>query len=387
MDGLEAREGLVAAGYYGYLQGVDNEMADVFVPADVKPRLAKAGGWEIFWRSDLLKAAPLWFEYTKRVRQDPRAHWPFKGTGDVYITKQSPRPWICEMYGYVFGTAMAGLEHNVEHSCQLYAGMAPWDADSFDPFLLHYGIRIDVEDWSWDKHVEMSSVTSNGEHDKLDCEKPFTPFPTVPKDLLADEDGAGDDAAATYSLGSRAAETRRRALVQELMLALNRGVHAARLRRCGEPWPEGVETLGLDVVDRGDDAKSGGAEEKEGGRRRRRRVVAVAADRAASVAVALPAAADRAASVAVALPAADDLSRLGRRRRARGGGAGREQRTRRRRRRRDVGAERRDVGRRARGVLRGDDDVPPPRRQTASTRRRRRETAERVNARAGGGLG
>ena len=264
LDGLEAREGLVAAGYYGYLQGVDNEMADMFVPADVKPRLAKAGGWEIFWRSDLLKAAPLWFEYTKRVRQDPRAHWPFKGTGDVYITKQSPRPWICEMYGYVFGTAMAGLEHNVEHSCQLYAGMAPWDADSFDPFLLHYGIRIDVEDWSWDKHVEMSSVTSNGEHDKLDCEKPFTPFPTVPKDLLADEDGAGDDAAATYSLGSRAAETRRRALVQELMLALNRGVHAARLRRCGEPWPEGVETLGLDVVDRGNDAKSGGAEEKEG---------------------------------------------------------------------------------------------------------------------------
>ena len=43
MDGLEAREGLVAAGYYGYLQGVDNEMADMFVPADVKPRLAKAG--------------------------------------------------------------------------------------------------------------------------------------------------------------------------------------------------------------------------------------------------------------------------------------------------------------------------------------------------------
>ena len=33
-DGLEAEEGLVAAGIYGYLHGVDNEMAPMFVPAD-----------------------------------------------------------------------------------------------------------------------------------------------------------------------------------------------------------------------------------------------------------------------------------------------------------------------------------------------------------------
>ena len=55
---------------------------------------------------------------------------------DVFITEANPRPWISEMYGYVFGAAVAGLRHDVVHSCQLYAGMAPWDDDSFDPFLI-----------------------------------------------------------------------------------------------------------------------------------------------------------------------------------------------------------------------------------------------------------
>ncbi len=29
-------------------------------------------------------------------------------TGDVYVTKANPKPWISEMYGYAFGTANAG---------------------------------------------------------------------------------------------------------------------------------------------------------------------------------------------------------------------------------------------------------------------------------------
>ena len=91
-EGLPAKEGEVAAGYYGYLVGVDNEMATMFVPKDVVPILAKVGGWEIFWADDLRKAAPLWFEYTKKVRQDPRAHFPFKGSGDAFITKARDGP-------------------------------------------------------------------------------------------------------------------------------------------------------------------------------------------------------------------------------------------------------------------------------------------------------
>ena len=57
------------------------------VPEEVVPILAKVGGWEIFWADDLRKAAPLWFEYTKKVRQDPRAHFPLMGSGDAFITK------------------------------------------------------------------------------------------------------------------------------------------------------------------------------------------------------------------------------------------------------------------------------------------------------------
>ena len=183
-EGLRAEPGLVAAGYYGYLEGVDNEMAGMFVDEDARSRLAKVGGWEIFWAEDLRKAAPLWFEYTKRVRQDERVHWPFRGTGDVFITKEYPRPWISEMYGYVFGTAVAGLRHNVQHSTQLYAGMSPWDEASYDPFLVHYGILVEIDDWKWDKHDELNG-RGVGAQDKLRCDIPFAPFPEVPERALA----------------------------------------------------------------------------------------------------------------------------------------------------------------------------------------------------------
>lgn len=230
---MEARPGLVAAGEYGYLVGVQNEMAHMFVPDDVVPILAKVGGWEIFWAEDLRKAAPLWLEYTKKVRQDPRAHYPFKGSGDAYITAENPRPWISEMYGYVFGTAMAGLRHNVQGSVQLYAGMPPWDAESFDPFLIHYGLRIDIETWNWDKHFEFTSK----QPDKFNCRERFVPFPMVPEALLPDRRRAPSHGGA---------EGRRREIVAELMGAINRGVYAYRARVCGEPWPAGFDAMGLD---------------------------------------------------------------------------------------------------------------------------------------------
>ena len=228
-EGLRADPGLVAAGYYGYLEGVDNEMAGMFVDEDARSRLAKVGGWEIFWAEDLRKAAPLWFEYTKRVRQDARVHWPFRGTGDVFITKENPRPWISEMYGYVFGTAVAGLRHNVQHSTQLYAGMAPWDEASYDPFLIHYGILIEIDDWKWDKHDELNG-RGGGAHDKLRCDLPFTPFPEVPERLLAKRASAANR--------PRDPERRRAEISAELMRALNRAIRAYRNEHCGEPLPE-----------------------------------------------------------------------------------------------------------------------------------------------------
>ena len=241
--GLTAGPGVVAAGFYGYLAGVDNEMAEMFVEdAETRSRLAKVGGWEIFHAPDLARAAPLWFEYTKRVRTDRRVWWPFKGTGDVFITEAYPRPWISEMYGYVFGTAVAGLRHNVVHSCQLYAGMAPWDDASFDPFLIHYGIRIEIPEasaggreksgvnarpaWAWDKHGELQGGAEA--RDKLNCAIPFTPFPEVPEHLVPTPATDGK------TLTPENAETRRIEVVRDLMVALNDGVGWHRARACGE---------------------------------------------------------------------------------------------------------------------------------------------------------
>ena len=232
--GLTAGPGVVAAGFYGYLEGVDNEMAAMFVEdAEIRSRLARVGGWEIFHAPDLARAAPLWFEYTKKVRTDKRVWWPFKGTGDVFITEANPRPWISEMYGYVFGSAVAGLRHNVVHSCQLYGGMAPWDDESFDPFLIHYGILIEIPDavtkqtaWAWDKHRELQGGADA--RDKLSCAVPFTPFPEVPEHLVPTPPTDGE------TLTRDNVETRRIEIVRELMRALNEGVRWHRERACGE---------------------------------------------------------------------------------------------------------------------------------------------------------
>ena len=245
--GLTAGPGVVAAGFYGYLAGVDNEMAEMFVPdAQTRSILAKVGGWEIFHAPDLARAAPLWYEYTKRVRTDKRVWWPFKGTGDVFITETNPRPWISEMYGYVFGAAVAGLRHNVVHSCQLYAGMAPWDDASFDPFLIHYGIRIEIPEvsaggspsgearrpaWAWDKHHELQGGADA--RDKLSCAIPFAPFPEVPERLVPTPATDGK------TLTRENAETRRVEVVRELMVALNDGVRWHRARACGEAADDG----------------------------------------------------------------------------------------------------------------------------------------------------
>jgi len=263
-SGLTARPGLVAAGYYGYLEGVDNEMAGMFVDDASKRRLARVGGWEIFHADDLRKAAPLWFEFTQKVRQDPRVHWPFKGTGDAFVTEENPRPWISEMYGYVFGTAVAGLRHNVVHGAQLYAGMAPWDDESFDPFLVHYGLNVEIDAWRWDKHDELNGHAP-GLRDKISCELPFAPFPTPPANALASRGGATDGKGFPGRRRDDAvAERRRVEVVVELMRAINRGVFAHRHEHCGEPWPRGWEPTPKEATPTKDEDEGTKKDEDEG---------------------------------------------------------------------------------------------------------------------------
>jgi len=173
---LPASKGVAASGQYDYLVGTTNGMAKWFVDEETEKRLARVGGWEIFDAEDFVNMTPKWLEYTKRVRMDKRVWYPYRGTGDVYITEKNPRPWISEMYGFIFGCAVAGLTHNVMPSTQLSAGYAPWDEASADPYIIHYGITMDDgSGYKWDKHWE------DGHVERMTCStKNVKPFPVVP---------------------------------------------------------------------------------------------------------------------------------------------------------------------------------------------------------------
>ena len=217
---IPARVGVVAGGYYGYLSGVKNDMASMFVGPAVRERLAQVGGWEIFARSDIAKAAPLWFEYTRKVRRDKRVWWPYNGTGDSFITQKAPRPWISEMYGYVFGVASAGLSHNVNNDVQMYAGSKPWNEKSANSFVIHYGLMMrQGTSYEWDKHFEYAK--SETEKDKLKCGKANRRelFPVC--DLYPEDDESIDK----Y-------ERNRVELMHECVSKINRGILLARKRKC-----------------------------------------------------------------------------------------------------------------------------------------------------------
>ena len=183
VEKIPASKGTTAAGEYGYLVGVDNGMAKWFVDEDVESRLARVGGWEIFDAEDFKKMTPYWLEYTAKVRMEPKVWFPYKGTGDVYVSKDAPRPWISEMYGFIFGCGVAGLRHNVMRSTQLYAGMRPWDRDSADPYIIHYGLKLSgTNGYEWDKH------SAEGKRQRMTCEtRNETPFPVedMPVDLAS----------------------------------------------------------------------------------------------------------------------------------------------------------------------------------------------------------
>jgi len=177
---IHAERGVAAAGEYGYLSGVTNGMAKFFIEdEEALGRLAKVGGWEIFDATDFMRLTPLWMEYTRKVRKDPRVWYPYRGTGDAYVTAEHPRPWISEMYGFIFGAAVSGVSFNVMPSTQLYAGMAPWDEASADPYIVHYGIKLAHGKYEWDKHDSYGNV------ERMSCESTAKPFPVIdePKQL------------------------------------------------------------------------------------------------------------------------------------------------------------------------------------------------------------
>ena len=65
---LGARRGVVVSAEYAYLVGTKGKFVRRFLEAEEEPLAAQCGGFHIFHREDLRVIAPLWVEFTKRVR-------------------------------------------------------------------------------------------------------------------------------------------------------------------------------------------------------------------------------------------------------------------------------------------------------------------------------
>eukprot|EP00210_Caulerpa_lentillifera_P003719 g3552.t1 len=159
---FEVPPDFAVASDYSYLKGVMNELADRHLPNAVRRqdhfggpigrKADKAGAFYFIRTKALVKLAPLWLKFTEEVRMDSLA---WKLTGDVYA-KQGERPWISEMYGYIYAATVAGIRHKLEPTVQMYPGYAVKDI----PLIVHYGLNHTLGDFWFDKHVHMNFDTT-----------------------------------------------------------------------------------------------------------------------------------------------------------------------------------------------------------------------------------
>jgi hypothetical protein len=167
-----ASPGHAVSAAYDYLVGVDNpSVVERFLAEEHRHLMRKVGGWTMMKVSDMRRVAPLWLSYTEAVRTAKFGREVWHLMGDAYVTEEHPRPWISEMYGYVFGSAAAGVDHTVNREMMLYPTYVP---DAEPPYILHYGLEILIgDDYKFDKHFHTSA-------DRLACPvKLFDPPPDV----------------------------------------------------------------------------------------------------------------------------------------------------------------------------------------------------------------
>ena len=154
LDLASIPDGLAMSSGYNFLKGVLNELADRHI-GHIEPRddtyggprgrrADRAGSFFFIRTKDLLEVAPLWLKYTEDVRNDPNA-WNL--TGDAYV-KPGGRAWISEMYGYVFAAAASGIWHRIDPTIQYYPSYQPKDI----PALTHYGLKMRLGNYTYDKH-------------------------------------------------------------------------------------------------------------------------------------------------------------------------------------------------------------------------------------------
>lgn len=158
---LGVKPGVVLSAPYDYLIGTTTGLADVF---GVKNQqwMARVGGVHVFHIDDIKRIAPLWLNYTERVRdfscRDPERYYELAAPGGnrndhsaEALGRRRQFMWMVEMYGYVFGAAEAGIpKHIIGRDLMKYTGDvhgAP------GPYVIHYGIDWEVK-WKDEQQVE-----------------------------------------------------------------------------------------------------------------------------------------------------------------------------------------------------------------------------------------
>ena len=181
MDKLRPRPKAPISAYYAYLTGVDPEVHMGVKSRLVEPRkdpnvqYSKIGGFAVHHVGELLELSREWLQLSAAVRKDPDS---WAHTGDIFNCPQQDKrpgcqgeacgcvypPWISEMYGYVFASAVVGVQHQVNNKVMLYPDYMPHakaaDGVSPDkdwPLVMHYGLTYHMDlksgfSWSFDKH-------------------------------------------------------------------------------------------------------------------------------------------------------------------------------------------------------------------------------------------
>eukprot|EP01026_Neomeris_dumetosa_P046542 TRINITY_DN39642_c1_g1_i4.p1 TRINITY_DN39642_c1_g1~~TRINITY_DN39642_c1_g1_i4.p1 ORF type:complete len:400 (-),score=44.28 TRINITY_DN39642_c1_g1_i4:273-1445(-) len=100
----------------------------------------------------------------------------------MYSPRPGDKPWISEMYGYVFAAANNDIWHKPDRTSMLYPEYQP----SEPPRILHYGLYFKIQEYEFDKHWYYN-------FDPLSCDPVDTkakktkgglfPHPPRPKDL------------------------------------------------------------------------------------------------------------------------------------------------------------------------------------------------------------
>ena len=130
--------------FYGYLNGANEGVYMGVKMHDVekirKGPYSKVGGFAIHHVDELHELTKLWLEYTIKVRRDPDS---WASSGDIFTCPEEQNhpgckgrecgcrraPWISEMYGYVFASAVVGVEHKVNNKIMLYPDNNPGHDD------------------------------------------------------------------------------------------------------------------------------------------------------------------------------------------------------------------------------------------------------------------